>query len=339
VKELRAIVAHLNASPEAHAVLATLVSAAGSSYRRPGARLLLCADGRRIGSISGGCLEEDVLAHAQRVAETGVAEVIRYDTTSENDLVWGVGLGCHGIVHVLVERLPRCPEWANTLAANWETRQPTNLAVTWGRASPQDLGTRLRPEEMPQNAQQISDVFVECIHPPTRLLIFGAGDDAQPLHRVGNELGWDVVVADPRSTYATPARFPAAQRVISGPAEDLVARAKPDANSVAVVMTHHYVHDVPILRALLPLNLRYVGLLGPKKRGVKILRDIATAGTDFPEQHQARLRSPIGLDIGAETPEEVAASIVAEILAVLSGRAGGALKNRDRPIHEPSTSV
>lgn len=339
MKELRAIVAHLNARPEAPAVLATLVSVAGSSYRRPGARLLLAANGRSVGSISGGCLEEDVLAHARHVAETGVPEVIKYDTTSENDLVWGVGLGCHGVVHVLVERLSPWPEWAKTLATNWESRRPTNLAITWSGPSPQELGTRLWSAEISPSLQQAGHIFVESISPPTRLLIFGAGNDAQPLHRIGNELGWDVVVADPRPSYATAARFPLAGAVISGPAESLVARTKPDANSVAVVMTHHYVHDVPILRALLPLNLNYVGLLGPKKRGAKILRDITTTGMTFPEQQQARLHSPIGLDIGAETPEEVAVSIVAEIRGVLSGRAGGALKNRERPIHDVSVSA
>lgn len=339
MKELRAIVAHLNRWPEAAAVLATLVSVAGSSYRRPGARLLVSDNGHRVGSISGGCLEEDVIAHARRVAQTGVSEVIKYDTTSENDLVWGVGLGCHGIVHVLVERLSHRPEWAKTLATNWESRRPTSLGITWGGALPQNLGTRLWTAETSAPAQEVGHVFVECISPPTRLLIFGAGDDAQPLHRIGNELGWDVIIADPRPTYATSARFPVAHSVISGPAESLVARAQPDANSVAVVMTHHYVHDVPILRALLPFNLNYVGLLGPKKRGAKILRDIAATGTILSEQHQTRLHSPIGLDIGAETPEEVAVSIIAEIRSVLSGRAGGALKNRERPIHEPSISA
>lgn len=296
--------------------------------------MLLTAEGDRIGSISGGCLEEDVLAHMRVVAETGITEVIKYDTTSENDLVWGVGLGCHGVVHVLLERLPHRPAWAATLASNWESRRPTILAITWKGGPPEELGTRLWQREIAPH-QSSDRVFVESISPPTRLLIFGAGDDAQPLHRIGAEMGWDVIVADPRPTYATAARFPAALTVFSGSAESLVSRANPDASSVAVVMTHHYVHDVPILRALLPLNLSYVGLLGPKKRGSKILADLAATSSMISSEKQALgLHSPIGLDIGAETPEEVAVSIIAEIRSVLSGRIGGALKNRERPIHD-----
>jgi xanthine/CO dehydrogenase XdhC/CoxF family maturation factor len=290
-------------------------------------------NGDHVGSISGGCLEEDVLAHARRVRETGVPTVIKYDTTSENELVWGVGLGCHGIVQVLVEPLLRRPEWAQVLSRNWDRRETTNLAVTWSADSTSELGTRLTSSEPDQNARPGVSIFFDQIPPPTRLLIFGAGNDARPLHRIAAELGWDVVVADPRPAYATAARFPAARQVISAPAECLVARSQPDAHSVAVVMTHHYVHDLPILRDLLPLQLPYLGLLGPKKRGEKILADLASAGSATTFGQRAALHSPVGLDIGAETPEEVAISIIAEIRTALSGRKGGSLKNRERPIH------
>lgn len=334
VKELRAILDLINTAQKESAVLATLVSVAGSSYRRPGARLLLIDD-LRVGSISGGCLEEDVIAHARHVAKTGAPKVIKYDTTSENELVWGVGLGCHGIVHVLIEPLPCCPEWAQILWRNWESRRVTSLAVTWAADSSAELGTRIASTNVhASNARQDTSIFIDQIPPPTRLLIFGAGDDAQPLHRIAAELGWDSIVADPRPAYATTTRFPSARQVVSGPAASLVARTRPDAYSVAVVMTHHYVHDVPILRDLLPLNLPYIGLLGPKKRGVKILGDLAAAGLRLTSEQQSALHSPIGLDIGAETPEEVAISIVAEIRTTLSGRSGGALKNRERPIHD-----
>jgi xanthine/CO dehydrogenase XdhC/CoxF family maturation factor len=292
------------------------------------------SDGHRVGSISGGCLEEDVLAHAHRVAHTGEPTVVKYDTTSENELVWGVGLGCHGIVHVLVEPLPTCPEWAHVLSRNWELRCSTTLAVTWAANSTAELGTRIVPVNHAElHAPENVSIFIDRIQPPTRLLIFGAGDDAQPLHRIAAEIGWDTLVADPRSAYATTTRFPAAQHIVCGPAESLVALTRPDAYSVAVVMTHHYVHDVPILRDLLPLKLRYIGLLGPKKRGAKILGDLAAAGSTITAEQRATLHSPIGLDIGAETPEEVAISIMAEIRTSLSGRNGGALKNRERPIH------
>ena len=268
MKEFPAIVRTLLSSSDGSAghVLATLVSVSGSSYRRPGARLLLTGEKQRIGSISGGCLEEDVLIRAQRVAASGQAEVVTYDTSAENDLVWGVGLGCHGVVDILLEKLPPRPAWAGTLAANLRSRTATPLAVVWQSGNPARLGTHLA-SELP--AISGDRVFLETVHPPTALTIFGAGDDAQPLLRLAKELGWHVTVADPRAAFATEERFPLADAVITGPAETLVTLANPQADSLVVVMTHHYIHDVPVLRELLARPLPYIGLLGPKKRAAQ----------------------------------------------------------------------
>lgn len=338
MKELQAIVAALSADDAPPHVMATLVSVEGSSYRRPGARLIVAPDGRRTGSISGGCLEEDVLARAARVRATGVPEAVVYDTTSENDLVWGVGLGCHGVVRVLLEPLPPRPGWAAALAAHFAARRPTRLAVTHDGPAPSAWGTALS-DPSGDDAMQATDatepgVFRETIPPPTALCIFGAGDDAQPLSRLAAELGWQVTVADPRPAMATAARFPAAHRVLAAPCHTLVARAAPDAATVAVVMTHHYVHDVPLLRDLCALPLPYLGLLGPKKRAEKILADLAAAGTPVPPAAAARLHAPVGLDLGADAPEQVALAILAEIQAALSGRSARPLRERTRPIHE-----
>src|SRR5882672_8058309 len=191
MKELQAIVGALQTPGSPRAVLATLVSVEGSSYRRPGARLLVGETGERIGSISGGCLEEDVLARAQRVFATGQAEAIVYDTTSENDLVWGVGLGCHGIVRVLIEQLPTRPRWAQVLAENFAARRPTELGVVHeGGAS--SLGTHLAGELPTAAGANGGKIYRETVPPPTALVIFGAGDDAQPLARLARELGWHV---------------------------------------------------------------------------------------------------------------------------------------------------
>src|ERR1043166_4396817 len=146
MKEIQAIVSARLAPGVAETVLATLVTVEGSSYRRPGARLLVTGEGRRIGSISGGCLEEDVLARARQGFSTGRPEAIVYDTTSENDLVWGVGLGCHGIVRVLIEKLPARPRWVETLAANFAARQSTSLVVVHDDKDAALLGTRLAAE-------------------------------------------------------------------------------------------------------------------------------------------------------------------------------------------------
>lgn len=332
MKELSAIIRALVAPDARESVLVTLATVAGSSYRRPGARLLLTASGQRLGSISGGCLEEDVLTRARAVLVSGRAETVVYDTTSENDLVWGVGLGCHGVVRVLIEKLPPRPAWAVALADNILARRPTPLAVVHGASPAVALGTRLATVSSATFAS--ADVFFDTIAPPTPLVIYGAGDDAQPLARLAAELGWHVTIADPRPTFATALRFPDAVAHHIAPADQLVERTAPGPDALAVVMTHHYVHDVPLLRALLPRPLAYLGLLGPKKRAEKILTDLALDGLDLTPALRAQLHAPVGLDLGADTPEQVALAIVAEMQAVLAGRDARPLRERTRPIHE-----
>lgn len=331
MKELQAIVRVLLAPDTRESVLVTLVTVEGSSYRRPGARLLLTAAGQRTGSISGGCLEEDVLVRARQVFATGLAETVVYDTTSENDLVWGVGLGCHGIVRVLLEKLPPRPAWAVALAENFAARRPTPLAVVHRASDPARLGTRLA-----DNAPAAADdyVFLDQVSPPTALIVFGAGDDAQPLSRLAHELGWQVTVADPRAAFATAERFPTAAQLVVGPAPTLVDRLAPGADVLAVVMTHHYIHDVPLLRGLIQRPLAYLGLLGPKKRAEKILADLANEGLTLTPTMRARLHAPVGLDLGADSPEQVALAILAEMQAALAGRDARPLRERTRPIHE-----
>lgn len=333
MKELQAIVRALVAPGAGAAALATLATVEGSSYRRPGARLLLLADGTRIGSISGGCLEEDVLVRARRVMDTGTAETVVYDTTSENDLVWGVGLGCHGIVRVVIEKLPPRPPWALALAANFAARRPSLLAVTHDSSAPATLGTRLDSAPLSTTAAADPTTLYNRVPPPTALVIFGAGDDAQPLARLAHELGWHVTIADPRAAFATAGRFPTADSLLVAPAAELVDRLAPDAATLAVVMTHHYIHDVPLLRALLPRPLAYLGLLGPKKRAEKILSDLARDGFVPTTEQHARLHAPVGLDLGADSPEQVALAILAEMQAVLHVRDARPLRERTRPIH------
>jgi xanthine dehydrogenase accessory factor len=333
MKELQAIIRRLTAPEGAESVLATLVTVEGSSYRRPGARLLVLNNGTRVGSISGGCLEEDVMARAQRVKATGTAETVVYDTTSENDLVWGVGLGCHGVVKVLLERLPPHPSWARALADNFTARVPTRLAVAHGQAPNVPAGTRLLSDgatDFPAG----SEIFVDTVPPPIALFVYGAGDDAQPLVRLAREMGWRVTVADPRAAFATAERFPQADELIVAPAAQLVARTTPGADALAVVMTHHYVHDVPVLRDLLARPLSYLGLLGPKKRATKILADLAADGLVLSAAQKAALHAPVGLDLGADAPEQVALAMVAEMQSVLGGRDAQPLNRRERPIHE-----
>jgi xanthine/CO dehydrogenase XdhC/CoxF family maturation factor len=334
MKDLQTIVGYLasRADSARGGVLATLVAVEGSSYRRAGARLFLTPAGARIGSISGGCLEEDVLARSRDVEKTGRAELVVYDTTSENDLIWGVGLGCHGIVRVLIEKMPPGPAWPGVLAANLGKRRPTELAVVWQASDPALLGTHLAEglRTLPAGAA----VFRQKIDPPPELVIFGAGDDAQPLARGAKEFGWRVTIADPRPAFVAAVRFPEADARVAAPANELVARISPGPSALVVVMTHHYVHDVPLLRDLLPRPLAYLGLLGPRKRAQKILSDLEAGGFAISADRRARLHAPVGLDIGAETHEEVALSILAEMRAALAGRDGRPLRDRPGPIHD-----
>ncbi len=329
MKELRKILDAID-QPGPPAALATLVQVEGSSYRRPGARLLVGADGRRAGSISGGCLEDDVAAHAQTVLADGKPRVVSYDTTTENDLVWGVGLGCHGVVHLLVEPVPAAPAWAAALRENFRRRVATDLAVVWREPDPARLGTRLAAELPPAAAAR---AFRQAIPPPTALIVLGAGDDARPLVHMAAELGWQVTVADPRPALATRARFPDAADVMVIRPEDAPGRLTVDADTLAVVMTHHYRHDVPLLRALLPLPLAYLGLLGPRLRAERILADLDAAGLAVTPDMRARLHAPVGLDLGAEAPAEVALAILAEMTAVRAARDARPLRDRTAPIH------
>ena len=327
MKELQAILGRLRAGPSG-GVLATLVAVEGSSYRRPGARMWVEPE-RRIGSLSGGCLEEDLVERAKPVAATGRAELVVYDTQADDDILWGVGLGCHGVVRILLERISGCPRWAAAAEDGLNAGRPTVLDVVW-RGPPQGLGTRLAA---PTNPGERPGVFRDVLLPPAALAIFGAGDDARPLSRFALELGWRVTVADPRPAFLTEDRFPGTAALVLGPPEELVARSHLPSGSLAVVMTHHYRQDRPLLRLLLPLPLAYVGLLGPKARSERILADLGTDGLSVTPEMQARLHAPVGLDLGAETPEGVALSIIAEMSAVLAGRNGQPLRARTKPIH------
>jgi len=330
MKELLQILETLNSLPPGGAVLATLSHVEGSSSRRPGARLLLTVDGRRIGSISGGCLEDDVAEHARAVLAGGGPRTVTYDTSTENDPLWGVGVGCHGVVHVLIEPLPPAPPWAGVLRENLCRRVPTELAVVWAESAGDRRGTFLAGDLPPLTT---SGVFRQTVLPPVPLVVFGAGNNAQPLVRFAKDLGWHVTVVDPRPAMAAAARFPEADAIVVARPDAIPSPLDLGPDTVAVIMTHHYAHDLPLLRHLLPRPLAYLGLLGSRPRAEKILSDLAADGLAVTPDLRARLHAPVGLDLGAATPEEVALAIVAEIQAVLTGRDARPLRERRRPIH------
>ncbi len=308
-------------------VLATLVHVEGSSYRRAGARRLIASDGSAIGSISGGCLENDIQERAVTLLETvNRFELVIYDTKSENDILWGTGTGCHGVVKVLLEKMDQCPSWAEKIWAAENSRQNVAINTIWEISDQETsrLGTSLA--ENSGSAQ--TGTFGQTISPSPHVIIFGAGDDAISVSRLIRATGWKNSICDPRANFATSGRFPTADKVLCIPAEEAVSQFDWDDKTMAVVMTHHYRFDLPLLTVLVPMNLPFLGLLGPKERGARLLRD-----AKIPLE-SANLHNPIGLDLGGDGPEAVALSIVAEIQANLHGRDGQPLRNRTQPIHE-----
>jgi len=329
--ETRALLQLLAARPAAPGVLATLVGVEGSSYRRPGARLLWFPDGAWAGSVSGGCLESDLFERARAVLAGGRPEAAVYDTTAENDLVWGTGTGCHGRVRVLLEPLPAArPAWLEALRANQAAQRDTALAVVHG-GSALPLGTRLAAE-LPAGPDGAL-VFRDEVPAPASLVVFGAGDDAQPLVRFAAELGWHVTVVDARPAYATAERFPSAAAVVVAAAAEALARVAPGPRAFAVVMTHRYRDDAALLHALVARPLSYLGVLGPRARTERLLEEVRRAGRAVPPEARARLFAPVGLDLGGETPAAIALAVLAEMQAHRAGRTPGFLRDRAGPIH------
>jgi xanthine/CO dehydrogenase XdhC/CoxF family maturation factor len=339
------------------AAVATVVRVQGSAYRRPGAKLLVADDGATAGGISGGCLEADVREHALAALRDGRPRLVHYDTGSEGGPAWGLGLGCEGSIDVLVE--PYSPSVAREVVARTQARlaadEPFAVAtvtsgpragaavVVVGHARRAGTGdepldealARLAVAALLRGASGLSaigdiagDAFVEVYVPPPHLLVLGAGDDALPLLAFAAECGFRVTAVDHRPAFLAAERFPEGARVVRARAEDGVAALGAGPTTFAVVMTHAVEHDREWLRALVATPVRYIGLLGPRKRGQELLRQLEVGG-------DARVHAPVGLDLGAEGPAQVALSVMAEILAVHAGRTPGHLRERSNPIHEP----
>ncbi len=359
------------ARPSEILAMATVMKVRGSAYRRPGARMLMAA-GRTAGMISGGCLENDARERGCEVIATGKPTLVTYDSSAPEDIVFGLGLGCNGIVQVLIE-----PHLAGDdagllafLAACVSRRQIGRIATVF-QSEDFPLGARLMrwpdgsvtssfrdhalaaamQQSFQENAARrtplrrleltdgrFASALLEAITPPAPLTIFGAADDAIPVAQLAKSIGWHVTVVDARPAYATPERFPNADAVHCLRPEALLASPlvvlPPE--SMVMIMTHNFSHDRELLRVLLARPLRYVGVLGPKSRTQRLLDELADEGVHFTEENLAHLHGPAGLDLGAETPEEIAVSIIGEMQSVLANRHGGALRDRAAPIHDPA---
>ena len=357
MKELTAILSAWAGQAGQSAALATLVQASGSTYRRPGARMLILPGGQSVGSISGGCLERDVIEKAASVMGQGQTTLLTYDTTSEEDLVFGAGLGCKGTVQILLEPVsPGAPpaDLLKFIGQLFRLRRSGLVATVFRTLGlvPVEVGQRLmvspdghvsgQIHELAFHAKLLAalreiqttgrskwvefelasgqvDAFLEVIQAPVPLVIFGAGYDALPLVRLAREIGFHVTVADVRPAYATPERFPEADAVVVV-RPDEIARLGLNERTAAVIMSHNYLTDRALLKVLLDVPLRYLGLMGPRARARKMVEELRQEGFPATEASVlARLHNPVGLDIGAETPEQIALAILAEIQSHFSG--------------------
>jgi xanthine dehydrogenase accessory factor len=339
--------------------LATIVSVTGSTYRRPGARLLVAEDGQMIGNLSGGCLEGEVYGVAESVIATGEPQLVFYDLTADDEVVWGWGLGCNGAIEVFVEPAGKAAEIASVLrraideeravavvtvleSGTRELGEGDRTIVYEGEASGGRIGeeaaaalesgvTSIRNLDYPDGSAR---VFIEVIEPPLRLLICGAGHDAIPLVAAAAALGWRVDVADDRESLLSSERFARARRFVHSDPGKIDEAAEIDKRTFVVVMSHNYLRDRDYLRSLLDSSAAYVGMLGPRARLQRLLDDLASDGLEVHSSGAVRLHGPAGLDLGAEGPEEIAAAIVGEILAVRRDRGAGFLRDRSTPIHD-----
>jgi len=325
-------------------VLATVIATEGSTYRKPGAMMLIAPDGRFAGLISGGCLEGDLLEHARAVFETGEPARVTYDMTAGEDLVWNLGIGCDGIIHLQLQRL--APDAGRDVLARVDRsharRRPVLLALTLGAdagrfaaldAAGAFAGDAALREPLEAAAAGWPDwrsrrltatvtglqaeLMLIQAPAPVRVLLCGGGPDAVPLARMLAQLDWAVAVVDHRPAFARAERFPAGCEVIRCRPQGLAAEVDLAQVDAAVVMSHHLENDAEYLRQLAARPPRYVGTLGPRARRGR-LQSMAACPDLF-------VRGPVGLDIGAELPEAIALSIAAEIHAVLNGRDGRSL--------------
>ena len=337
------------------AAMATVVGTAGSSFRRPGAKFLIEECGATLGSVSGGCLEADVRDVAAAVLRSSRPALRHYETGEDEDAVWGLGLGCNGAIDVFVQPATE-GSWAAILGHLRELLEGDDpvafvtllddgpacgatMLVEPGAGRQGSLGDDGldRQAEVAARSRIASGrsrpltvagrrLFLEILPPPFHLIVCGAGDDARPLAAYASDAGFRVTVLDHRQALLEPAQYPASVRLVPARADEVAVRLPPAERSLAVVKTHSLTHDREWLRRLLGAGLPYVGVLGPRERTESLLRDIGAAG-------DPRVFGPVGLDIGADGPRQVALAIVAEVLAFVARRKPVHLAARREPIH------
>lgn len=342
--------------------LATVVKVVGSSYRRPGARMLVTEDGELTGAISGGCLEGDALRKAMLALMQNQKKLVIYDTTDEDDAKLGVQLGCNGIVSILFEPIQKeeAAHPINLLKKCMQQRKDAVLVTAFNEnrhadqagtccfiSENENISTTNNCEAFVKEGRQALEqktsvvkeennqsVLYQFITPTVQLVIAGAGNDAQPLVEMASVLGWQSTVVDGRSTHATARRFPRANKILVTKPEAVLSQIVTDGQTAFVLMTHNYNYDLALLGKLLTTECAYIGVLGPRKKLQRMLDEIGKNGLPITEEQLQKIYGPVGLDLGVETAEEIALSVVAEIKSVFAGRNAGSLRNKETAIHD-----
>ncbi|GAB2665192.1 XdhC family protein [Flavihumibacter cheonanensis] len=372
MKEIKAIIqAYEQAEQEGKkSALVTVVHLEGSSYRRPGARMLVTDEGEMTGAISGGCLEGDALRKALSVLNQQQSRLVTYDTSDEEDASIGVQLGCAGVIQVLMEPIDhaRANHPVELLKKLVGKRQPYVLVTLFSLedkkgAQPgtcllveadgtvsgdmtvaalkqvvlEDVTTCFDQKQSAFRNYRSADfaitAFIEYIEPALALMIIGAGNDVIPLVEMANTLGWEPSVIDGRPTHAKRERFASACQILVSKPEKVLEQLVIDEQTVFVLMTHNYNYDLAMLKALVHTSVPYIGLLGPKKKLDRMLGELKAECITLTEEQLSRIYGPVGLEIGAETAEEIALSILAEIRAVKTGTGGKSLRTKEDTIH------
>lgn len=369
MKDQKAIVEafHKVAFPERKAAVATVVKVRGSSYRSPGARMLITDDGKWTGSISGGCLEGDALRKARQVMTDGKPLTVTYDTREESNQNLGIGLGCNGVIDVLIEPAQQDdPRNAVKLFESLlDTKEPVALATVFSSTNMNGEKLMITSDKKQQQnsfsdqrlidlvmpdlskvfetkrseaksytlGEERIEVFIELIQPSISLIIFGGGFDARPVSNLAKSLGWKVMVTDECVAHIAPVFFPSADKLSLCQREYVDRDFDITPYTACVLMSHNYEYDRDVLKKLLKSPAPYIGILGPRKRFDKMVAEFSEQGITIAADDIHRIHSPIGLDIGAEAPDEIAVSIIAEIQGKFANRSGGFLKYRNAPIH------
>jgi xanthine/CO dehydrogenase XdhC/CoxF family maturation factor len=303
VKALQQIIRRVSENPSRPWALATLVQTEGSTYRKPGARLLISPDGGTLGVLSGGCLEEDIGRHGQKVIGDASPVLLSFDTKRL--------YGCEGQLKIRLERIPEAGKNGNLITKVGRLVKSREVCRIRTCFEGDHMGSDLLTFDV--LVAERRGVFIDTVPLPVRLLLFGTGPEVGPITQLAGSLGWVVE------------RF--------GHPSELAEDFRPDSQTAAIVMTHNFGRDLLALDRLLPLQLRYVGLLGPRKRHTELLARLSEYRLLDSDAEVKTLFAPAGLDIGSEAPEEIALSITSEVAAVLSNRCGGFLRERKSDVH------